>query len=123
MNDMEFYDKEVDVTRFHKTEKVEIDDVLLGDIVYVKVKNPTKCTIHTLEYFGRITKVTKCFFWILEYCEYTWSDNSCRTDQIQKREDSKNRATKQWHKNSLIEIWKVNATRQIETHRYGRSKK
>ena len=97
-------------TVFRKVMKTNIDAVKPGDVVYIKMRNPQHYGLRELEYYGRITKITACYFWIAEYCDghaFGGGDCSCTTSQREKIDtipEYRNRCTRKWSKESLIEI-------------------
>jgi len=65
-------------------------------------------------FYGKIAKITKCFFWITEYTEGFWtSDTYCDTKTVEKRDANPEHYTKQWAKSRLLEVWTVK-TKQRE---------
>lgn len=108
---MENQSKKTSKTIFSKTCPTNIDSIKPGDIVYIKVNNPLRYGVRELEYYGRISKITDCYFWIAEYCNgYSLfgSECSCSTASC-KRIDSMPEYRRKWRKTSLIEIWNSNS--------------
>ena len=97
-------------TIFRKLIATDINSVRPGDVVYIKMWNPKHYGIRELEFYGRIIKITKCYFWIAEYCDghaFGGGDCGCTTDHRTKVDsipEFTDRCTRKWHKNSLIEI-------------------
>ena len=84
MNSLEKYTKEVDVTYFKKIKRVSIEDVPVGSLVYLKVDSHSKTTIRELEYYGRILKITPCFFVFLGYFKSLCRLDNWNTEEIKK---------------------------------------
>lgn len=101
-------------TYFQKKEQTTIDDIHVGDLVFIKIWSPLHYGNRELIYYGKIAKITKCFFWITEYTEGFWtSDTYCDTKTIEKRDANPEHYTKQWAKSRLLEVWTVK-TKQRE---------
>lgn len=118
------FQKEVDTTFFYKREKTTIEDVAPGDIVCIKVQSPLNYGIRELDYFGRIHKVTKCYFWIIEYLgpalEFAFCPiNDCSTSQVKRHDENPDIFAKKWAKSSLIDIWKADLESRVVTKIYG----
>lgn len=115
---MEFYKyKSTDsFTYFNKIKEVNIDEVKEGDLVYLEVKSPLQYGTYSWTFYGKITKKTKCYFYILEYCNGLI--DYCRTEQITKKESSAKPPTKQWAKKNIIKLFLVNSIEKIETRQY-----
>ena len=112
MQHIEFLEMENDPKRnrvfFYKTEKISIEDVKPGDVVRINIWNPKRYGVRELGYFGRIEKVTKCYFWILEFCgPYLDSANECSVSFLSKLFDNPEKFTKKWAKTSLVDIWRA----------------
>lgn len=91
-----------DKTYFTKKELIDIDTAL-NKIVYLEVNNPLKYGLKTCTYYGRIVKITKEYFEIIEYCNHDlgyWY-----TKQIQKHEE--NHLAKKWKKTSIQKLYEV----------------
>lgn len=113
---MEKYTKMINMTYFTKGEKIDIDDSL-NKIVYLEVDSPLNYGVRTWDYYGRIVKITKCYFWIIEYCDgflKNW-----RTDQIQKKEEKQ--LAKKWHKKSIQKLYEVKTEEKNEEIEYEKS--
>ena len=80
---MEKYTKKINITHFAKDEEINIDDAT-NRIVYLEVNSPLNYGLRTWEYYGRIVKVTKCYFEIIEYCD--GNTDYWYTDEITKKE-------------------------------------
>lgn len=107
------YEKEEDMTYFKKTKKTTIDEVSEGEIVYLKVRSPLKYGLREWNYYGKITKKTNQYFYILEY---TTGSESWYTEDIKRYEENPNPGTKKWAKKSIIEIYKVKCQEKKELH-------
>lgn len=110
---MNKYKKEVELTYFNKRQKTTIDDIKDGEIIYLKVNSPLNYGIREWEYFGKLVKITKCYFYILEYCNapnlgYWYSQ------EIKNKESTPNCYTKKWAKKSIREIWTVDTENKKE---------
>ena len=101
---------EQEYTFFEKQEIVSIDEVNTGEQVYLKVESPLNYGNREMEYYGRIEKITPCYFWILEYCLVSRGTNDWLTSEILKKELDCKRHTKQWAKKSVIELRSVKTT-------------
>ena len=120
MSEMVSYIKEIDKTFFYKRNKTTIADVAPGDIVCIKVQNPLHYGARDLTYFGRIEKITRCYFWVIEYCgpvsEYSSTVTDCSTDFFNHANSDPGRLLKKWAKTSLLEIWEADTeSRVVET--------
>lgn len=105
----------VNHTYFIKDVQKSIDDVNIGDIVFIKIHSPRHYGNRELTFYGRIQKITEYFFWITEYVEASWTfDTYCNTDTIANHDAIFERYTKQWAKSRLIEIWSVRTKQRID---------
>ena len=96
--------KVVNCTFFNRLRSISINDIKEGDIVYIKVKSPLNYGVSEWEYYGRIIKITKCYFQILHYFEASMGINECRTESISKIEADPSGHIKKWAKKSIVEI-------------------
>ena len=104
---MEKHIKNKSITYFDKVEEININ-YSLNKIVYLKVKSPLKYGIKSLEYYGRVTKVTKCYFEIIEYCD--GSLNYWYTNEINKKEQTM--LTKKWAKKSIELLYEIKTSEE-----------
>ena len=105
----------VNHTYFQKKTQKTIDDVNVGDIVFIKIWSPLNYGNREWIFYGRIAKITKCFFWITEYAEANWTfDTYCNTETISKRNTTPAPYTKQWAKSRLLEIWSAATEEKAE---------
>lgn len=105
----------VNHTYFQKKTQKTIDDVNVGDIVFIKIWSPLNYGNREWIFYGRIAKITKCFFWITEYAEANWTfDTYCNTETISKRNTNPAPYTKQWAKSRLLEIWSAATEEKAE---------
>ena len=110
---MEKYTKIVNVTYFIKEKEIDIDDSI-NKIVYLEVDSPLNYGMRTWKYYGRIVKVTKCYFEILEYC--TAQVDNWNTEQILIKE--KKHSSKKWAKKSIQKLYEVKTEEKIEEKEY-----
>lgn len=96
--------KNVNITYFTKLKEIDIKDAY-NKIVYLEVNSPLSYGLKIWNYYGRIVKITNCYFEILEYC--TANFDYWYTDQISKKE--KNRITKKWAKKSIVKLLEVSS--------------
>lgn len=106
MKEMCKYKKEIETTYFKKVNKTTIDDVNVGNIIFIKVKSPLNYGIREIPYYGRLVKKTKYYFDILEYYGQFDIDN-WHTEQIKIKEKNPEQYTKRWAKKSIKEIYNV----------------
>ena len=100
------YTKLVSKTYFKKGIKVSIDDVKEGDLVYISIKSPLNYGIRTWQYWGMITRITPCYFYIVEYCEaHHFGPNDWYTDSIERMNQNIKHFAKRWAKNSIVELY------------------
>lgn len=121
MQELYKYTREVSITYFEKIKSVSIDDINVNDIVYIKIESPLKYGIRELQYYGRIVKKTKEYFYILPYCNAVTSD--WKTSQIELLEKNQKRYIKQWSKKRIIELYLVKTKIQTEIREYATSNK
>lgn len=110
---MEKYTKKINITYFNKDKEIEIDDSI-NKIVFLEVNSPLNYGLKTWEYYGRIVKVTKCYFEIVEYCD--GNTNYWYTDEITKKE--KRNLTKKWAKKSIQRLFSVKTENKLEEHEF-----
>lgn len=110
---MEKYTKRVNVTYFIKEKEIDINDSI-NKIVYLEVDSPLNYGIRSLEYYGRIVNVTKCYFEIIQYC--TAQVDNWNTDQILLKEQRK--CSKKWAKKSIRKLYKVKTKEKNEEREY-----
>lgn len=113
MKEMHKYKKEVGITYFKKEYKTTIDDVNVGDIIFIKVKSPLNYGISEIPFYGKLVKKTKYYFDILEYYGQFDIDN-WHTEQINLKENNPKKYTKRWAKKSIIEIYNVSTEEKTE---------
>ena len=105
----------VNHTYFIKDTQRSIDDVNVGDIVFIKIRSPLHYGNREWIFYGRIQKITANFFWITEYVEASWvSDTYCDTDTIINHDAKFEHYTKQWAKSRLIEIWSARTKQRVD---------
>lgn len=104
---MEKYTQIVRMTYFKKENKIEIEKAT-NRIVYLEVYNPHNYGPMTVNYYGRVIKVTNCFFYIIEYCD--GFVDKWRTDQISIAE--KEIRKKKCAKKSIVKLMEV-STKEI----------
>lgn len=106
---MEKYIKNTGITYFKKIEEINIENAL-NRIVYLKVKSPLNYGIKSWEYYGRINKITKYYFEIIEYCdgniEYWYTNEIKEIEQKQ--------LTKKWAKKSIELLYEVQTNEKNE---------
>lgn len=106
---MEKYLKNTSITYFAKVKEIDINNSL-NKTVYLKVKSPLNYGIKSWEYYGRITKVTKCYFEIIEYCDgnlkYWYTDEIIKHEQKQ--------LSKKWAKKSIELLCEVQTSENNE---------
>lgn len=112
--------KKVNITYFIKNKKITIEDVNIGDIVFVKVKSPLNYGIREVPYYGKIMKKTNCYFEILEYYGGFDLDN-WKTEQIKLKENNKEKYTKKWAKKSILEMYSIKTEEKVEIRKFGSS--
>jgi len=111
---MEKYKKSINMTYFTKKKIIDIEDSL-DKIVYLEVDSPLNYGMKTWDYYGRITKITKCYFEIIEYCD--GNIDHWDTEYIIKREKTK--LTKKWAKKSIQKLYEVTTTeKNVEVEYY-----
>ena len=110
------YLKDVNIMYFYKGKKTNIEEVDIGTVVFLEVKNPLNYGLKTLQYYGKIVHKTRCFFDIIEYCNCIWNTNYWYADEIAKKE--KRNLSKRWMKKSIIELYTVSTETKIETHEF-----
>jgi len=113
---MEKYKKIVNMTYFTKGKKIDINDSI-DRIVYLEVDSPLNYGARTWDYYGRIVKITNCYFWIIEYCDGFL--NSWQKDQIQRAENE--HLAKKWHKKSIRKLYEVKTEEKNEEIEYEKS--
>ena len=102
-------------TYFQKETRKTIDDVMVGDLVFIKIWSPLYYGSREWIFYGKIAKITKCFFWITEYAEANWTfDTYCNTESISKRNANPTPYTKQWAKSRLMEIWSATTKEKLD---------
>ena len=118
MDNMICQTKNVSRTYFRKESLTTIDDVRIGDVVFIEIWSPLSYGIRKMSYFGKITKVTKCFFWIIPYVDgHGFGPNpACyvNTDVAARMDKAVARYTKQWAKSRLIEIRSASTYERID---------
>ena len=107
------YEKEKDMTYFKKTKKTTIDEVNEGDVIYLKVRNPSKSTIRHVEYYGKLMKKNNIYFDILEYTD---GEDNLETEVIERWDKTPKQCTKTRAKKSIVEIYQVKCQRKKELH-------
>ncbi len=110
---MEKYTKKINITYFTKDKEVNIDNAI-NKVVFLEVNSPLNYGLRTWEYYGRIVKVTKCYFEIIEYCD--GNTDYWYTDEINKKENEK--ITKKWAKKSIQKLYCVKTENKIEKHEF-----
>lgn len=110
---MEKYKKIVDMTYFTKTKEINIDDAL-NKIVYLEVDSPLNYGIKTWNYYGRIIKITNCFFEIIEYCD--GCIDHWKTNYILKKDQTKH--SKKWAKKNIQKLYEVTSEEKKEEIEY-----
>ena len=102
-------------TYFRKEVRKTINDVKVGDLIFIKIRSPLHYGNREWIFYGKIAKITKCFFWITEYAEAWWtSDTYCDTEAIARRDANAEYYTKQWAKDRLLEIWSATAKERVD---------
>lgn len=105
----------VNHTYFTKDTQKRINDVNVGDIVFIKIRSPLHYGNREWIFYGKIQKITAKFFWITEYVEASWvSDTYCDTDTIVNHDAKFESYTKQWAKSRLIEIWSARTKQRVD---------
>jgi hypothetical protein len=105
----------VEHTYFKKDTQKTIDDFEVGDVVFIKIRSPLHYGNREWIFYGKITKITKCFFWITQYAEASWmSDTYCETETIARRDANAEYYAKQWAKDRLLEIWSVTTKQRVD---------
>ena len=105
----------VNHTYFQKAIQKSIDDIKIGDLVFIKIRSPLHYGNRELIYYGRIAKITKCFFWITEYAMANWTTSTyCNSSSIAKYDANPEHYTKQWAKSRLLEIWSATSKEKVE---------
>ena len=112
---MDKYQKEVNKTYLKKIKKTVIDEVNEGEVIYLKIRNPNKSTIRHLEYYGKLIKKTKDYFYILEY---TYCSDSCDTEEIKRLELNPKPYTKRRSKKIIVEVYLVKTQEKKELVEY-----
>lgn len=102
-------------TYFQTQESLDIDEVVPGEIVYLKVQSPLNYGNREWEYYGKIVKISPCYFWILEYCVGDRDTKDWKTSEICRKESAPARYTKKWAKKSIIELRRVLTTEKLES--------
>ena len=110
---MEKNTKKINITYFTKDKEINIDNAI-NKVVFLEVNSPLNYGLKTWEYYGRIVKVTKCYFEIIEYCD--GNTGYWYTDEINKKENKKN--TKKWAKKSIQKIYDVKTEIKLEEHEF-----
>ena len=113
---MKKYTKKVSLTYFKKIKEISIENSI-NKIVYLEVNSPLNYGVKTFSYFGKIVKVTKCYFDILEYC--TADIDNCSTQQILMKEN--NKRVKKWSKKSIRKLIEVSTDEKEEFVEYSRT--
>ena len=106
------------ITYFIKQERISIETVKVGDLVYLSVRSPQHYGLRHWNYWGKITKVTAHYFSIIEYCEATCiGPNNCTSTKIIEM-DLHPEYSKRWAKNSILELYKATTSEKIEEVTY-----
>ena len=113
---MEKYNKKINITYFTKDEEINIDNAI-NKIVFLKVNSPLNYGIRTWEYYGRIVKVTNCYFEIIEYCD--GKTDYWYTDEINKKEHRN--TTRKWAKKSIQKLYNVKTETKLEDWEFYRN--
>ena len=126
MQSMETYTEMVDTTFFKKGAKLSIENAKIGELVCITVENPLRYGVRELCYFGRIVKVTKCYFWIVEYLgpNLGFSPSpvhECRTGQVEHHDLNQDKYTKKWAKKSLIDAWEATMESRVVEKQFWRT--
>lgn len=116
MQELYKYTKEESITYFEKVKPVSIDDIVVNDIVYLKIESPLKYGIRELKFYGKIIKITKEYFYIIPYCNAVTND--WKTSQIEMLEKNIKKYTKQWSKKRILELYLVNTKVKNEIREY-----
>ena len=102
-------------TYFVKDIQKNINDVNVGDIVFIKIRSPLHYGNKEWTFYGKIQKMTAKYFWITEYVEASWGTAIyCDTDTIVNHDAKFERYTKQWAKTRLIEIWSARTMQKVD---------
>lgn len=110
--------KEVSVTYFEKIKEVYIDEINVGDIVYLKFILPTNRGRGEGEMYGKITKITKCYFWILPYCDARFKVNHQFTSSIEFRNENQEKDAKKLSQERIRELWIASVEERIEIREF-----
>lgn len=114
---MRKYKKEVDITYFKKDKKVQIDEISVGQLIYLKIESPLNYGVSDWYFYGKLVKVTKQYFEILIYCD-AYRINDWHTQQIEMKEQSPEKYTKKWAKKRIKEIYTIKTERKVEVREY-----
>ena len=98
---------------FNKEKEIDINDSL-NKIVYLEVDSPLNYGMRTWEFYGRIVKVTKCYFEIINYC--TADVDNWNTEQILIKEQEQ--TSKKWAKKSIRKLYEVKTEERTEEKEY-----
>lgn len=102
------YEKQVTNRYFHKIQQCSINDVNEGDIVHITVRSPLHYGIREWSYYGKMIKITRCYFSIIQYCEASSfggvESNYCSVAHAELFDRTQKERAKRWSKDSLISI-------------------
>ena len=102
------YEKQVTNRYFHKIQPCSINDVNAGDIVHITVRSPLHYGIREWSYYGRMIKITRCYFLIIQYFEASSfggvESNYCNASHAELLDRASKEYAKRWSKDSLISI-------------------
>ena len=119
------YSKNVTNRYFRKTMKCTINNVNEGDIVHITVRSPLHYGIKEWSYYGRIVRITRCYFTILQYFEAASfggiETNYCSVSHAELLDNAQKTHAKRWAKDSLISIHLATFEDVEETREYYRS--
>lgn len=115
---MKSYTKEIEVTYFDRKEAIDIDEVSVGDNVYLEVNSPLSYGVRIWSFNGEITKITKDYFWILEYHNGFPNITKWSTEQIKIKKLNQKKYTKKWAKKSIVKLYRIDLVNKLEKIEY-----